>query len=167
MKGKTLGTIGIVVAAIVAVVVAATTMKPSSSGVSTSSSVAQYSGETVAVGDFSLASYRGKPVVVNLFGSWCPPCNDEAPDLARFAEEHPEAQVIGIACQDTQSAAEGFMTKYGLSYPLVVDDGSLVGEFGVGAFPTTVFYDDEGNEVDRIIGAAGLDQFNAGLAKAQ
>jgi cytochrome c biogenesis protein CcmG/thiol:disulfide interchange protein DsbE len=105
--------------------------------------------------------------VVNLFGSWCPPCNAEATDLGTFAKDNPGAQVIGIACEDTEKDAVAFMNQYGLTYPLVVDDGSQVSEFGISAYPTTIFYDAKGNEVDRLVGASTLDQFNAALAKAQ
>ena len=102
-----------------------------------SASASGYEGQLIAPGDFAVADYAGKPLVVNLFGSWCPPCNAEAPDLGTFAKENPGAQVVGIACEDTQEAAEGFMTQYGLTYPMVLDDGSLVSEFGITAYPTT------------------------------
>ena len=45
------------------------------------------------------------------------------------------------------------MTKYGLTYPLVVDDGSLTARYGITAYPTTIFFDAEGKEVDRLVGA--------------
>ena len=102
-----------------------------------------------------------------MFGSWCPPVQRRGADLAAFAEQNPGAQVVGIACEDTRDDAEGFMAEYGLTYPLVVDDGSQVREFGITAFPTTIFYDAQGKEVDRLVGASTLDQFNASLAKAQ
>ena len=89
-------------------------------------SASGYEGQVIAPGAFKVADYAGKPFVVNLFGSWCPPCNAEAPDLGTFAKDNPGAQVVGIACEDTQEAAEDFMTQYGLTYPMVVDDGSLV-----------------------------------------
>ena len=59
------------------------------------------------------------------------------------------------------------MVQYGLTYPLVVDDGSLVSQFAITAYPTTIFFDANGKEVDRLVGASTLDQFNASLAKAQ
>ena len=74
---------------------------------------------------------------------------------------------MGIASQDTEKDAGAFMTKYGLTYPLVVDDGSLTAKYGINGWPTTIFYDAAGKEVDRLVGASTLDQFNASLAKAQ
>ena len=53
------------------------------------------------------------------------------------------------------------MDKYGLTYPVVMDDGSLTASDGISARPTTIFYNAGGQEVDRIVGAATLAQFNA------
>jgi thiol-disulfide isomerase/thioredoxin len=166
MKTRTLGIV-IVVAVVVAGAVLAFAVRDSSSSGDDGSGAGSFTGEVIAPDQFAVADFAGKPLVVNLFGSWCPPCNAEAPDLATFAEQNPDAQVVGIACEDTQDAAEGFMAEYGLTYPLVVDDGSQVQEFGITAFPTTIFYDAQGKEVDRLVGASTLDQFNASLAKAQ
>jgi thiol-disulfide isomerase/thioredoxin len=163
MKTKTLGIVIVIAVVAVAAVLAFAARDSSSSG----DAGGAYTGEVIAPDAFKVADYAGKPLVVNLFGSWCPPCNAEATDLGTFAEQNPDAQVVGIACEDTQDAAEGFMAQYGLTYPLVVDDGSQVREFAVTAYPTTIFYDAQGREVDRLVGASTLDQFNASLAKAQ
>jgi cytochrome c biogenesis protein CcmG, thiol:disulfide interchange protein DsbE len=165
MRTKTFGIVIValvVVAAAVLVVVSRTSSSASGSPSASASPVRQ-----VAPGDFAVADYAGKPLVVNVFGSWCPPCNMEAPDLGAFAKQNSGAQVVGIASEDTEKDAVAFMKKYGLTYPLVVDDGSLVRQFGVSAYPTTIFFDAQGKEVDRLVGASGLDQFSASLAKAQ
>ena len=163
MKTKTFGIV--IIVAVVAVAAVLVVMSRGSSGGPRRPPA--YEGQLIAPGDFAVADYAGKPLVVNLFGSWCPPCNAEAPDLGTFAKDNPGAQVVGIACEDTQEAAEDFMTQYGLTYPMVLDDGSLVSEFGITAYPTTIFFDAAGKEVDRLVGASTLDQFNASLAKAQ
>lgn len=168
MKTRTVGIV-IVVAVVVVAAVLALALRDSSGGASPggSSAGASFEGPIMAPDEFAVADYAGKPLVINLFGSWCPPCNAEAPDLATFAAENPGAQVVGIACEDTEEGAVGFMEEYGLTYPLVMDDGTLVQEFAIPAYPTTIFFDAQGNEVDRLVGSATLDQFNASLAKAQ
>lgn len=123
--------------------------------------------EVVAPGDFSAADYAGQPLVINFFGSWCGPCGAEAPDLATFATDNPDAQIVGIAVDDSEDDAVGFMNEYGLSFPLVVDDQSLAGEYGITGVPTTIFFDAQGQEAERLVGVSTLAQFNAGLAKAQ
>jgi thiol-disulfide isomerase/thioredoxin len=168
MKTKTLGLLVLAVVVVVAVVLVATSR--SSSGADSAGAggpATEYTGEVLTPADFSVADYAGKPLVVNMFGSWCPPCNAEAPELAAFAEQNPGVQVVGVACEDTEEGAVGFMEEFGLTFPLVLDDGTLVQETGIPAFPTTIFYNAQGEEVDRIVGAATLDRFNASLAKAQ
>jgi thiol-disulfide isomerase/thioredoxin len=118
--------------------------------------------------DFNVADYAGKPLVVNYFGSWCGPCNAEAPELSTFSKAHRgSAGFVGVAVNDQQSDVVDFMSKYGLSYPVVLDDNSLSAKDGISGVPTTIFYNASGKEVDRIVGAASLEQFNTSFAKTQ
>jgi thiol-disulfide isomerase/thioredoxin len=165
MKTRTLGIVIVALVVVVAAVLVVMSRSSSSSEAASSSSGAKVT--VLAPGDFKVADYAGKPLVVNVFGSWCPPCNLEAPDLGAFAKQNPGAQVVGIASEDTEKDAVAFMEKYGLTYPMVLDDGSLVQQFGISAYPTTIYFDAQGKEVDRLVGASSLDQFNASLAKAQ
>ena len=167
MKTKTFGILIVAVVVVVAAVLVINSRTSSSGSPASAASASGSQSQVIAPADFAVADYSGKPLVVNMFGSWCPPCNMEAPDLASFAKQNPGAQVVGIACEDTQKDAVAFMDKYGLTYPLVVDDGSLVSQFGISAYPTTIFFNAAGKEVDRLVGASSLDQFNASLAKAQ
>jgi thiol-disulfide isomerase/thioredoxin len=160
MKTKTLGIVIVAAVVVVAVVLVVTSR-------TNSASASAFEGQLIKPDAFVVSGYAGKPLVVNVFGSWCPPCNAEAPDLAQFSKANPGAQVVGVASEDTQKAAEDFMVQYGLTYPLVVDDGSLVSQLAISAYPTTIFFDANGKEVDRLVGASSLDQFNASLAKAQ
>jgi thiol-disulfide isomerase/thioredoxin len=134
-------------------------------GSDTSASTADI--EFISPGDFKMADYAGKPLVVNYFGSWCGPCNLEAPELAAFAGSHPGLALVGVASDDTQDDVLDFMGKYGLSNPVVLDDGSLQADAGITGVPTTIFYDAKGNEVDRIVGAATAGQFDLSYAKAK
>ncbi|MEI6450739.1 MAG: TlpA disulfide reductase family protein [Actinomycetes bacterium] len=118
--------------------------------------------------EFTVADYAGKPLVVNYFGSWCGPCNAEAPDLSTFAKaQSGKAAFVGVAVNDQQSDVVDFMAQYGLTYPVVLDDNSLSAANGISGVPTTIFYNAGGQEVDRIVGAASLDRFTTSFAKAQ
>lgn len=168
MKTRTIGIV-IVVAVVVAAAVLAFALRDSSSEGASSDGVASGGPATVDVmapGDFSLAAYAGQPLVVNFFGSWCGPCNSEAPDLATFARDS-GAQIVGIAVDDTEADALGFMEEYDLAFPLVIDDNSLGAEYAITGVPTTIFFDAQGQETDRLVGASSLDQFNAAFAQAQ
>jgi thiol-disulfide isomerase/thioredoxin len=117
---------------------------------------------------FKVSDYAGKPLVVNYFGSWCGPCNAEAPALSTFSKaQSSSAAFVGVAVNDQQGDVVDFMAKYGLSYPVVLDDNSLSAKDGVNGVPTTIFYNANGKEVDRIVGASSLEQFNTSFAKTQ
>jgi thiol-disulfide isomerase/thioredoxin len=166
MKTRTLGIVIVVAVVAVAAVIALSARDSSSSG-GTATGGGPYDGEIIAPDAFKVADYAGGPVVLNFFFRDCPPCGAEAADLAEFARSNTDAQVIGVDVQDSESDAVDFMEEHGLDYPLVVDDGTLSSRYAVQYTPTTVFLDAEGEEVDRLVGASTLDQFNASLAKAQ
>jgi len=68
-----------------------------------SGAIVTFSGSDPITGKpVSLDDYDGKPVVINVWGSWCPGCIAEAEDLRRFGEDHPEVQLIGVDLQDTK-----------------------------------------------------------------
>src|SRR5262249_12626144 len=71
----------------------------------------------------SLASYAGKVVVLNVWGSWCGPCRSEAADLVQVAETTAGEGVrfIGINVRDSQSAGADFARDFGLTYPSIFD----------------------------------------------
>lgn len=114
-----------------------------------------------------IASYAGKPVVINIWASWCPGCRDEAPDLRRFAEAHPEAQLIGIDIQDNPKDAKAFNDEFGWFWPSVDDpDGSISASLGLQGLPTTLFLDRQHRVVSRIVGASNFEGFERGLRDA-
>ena len=71
-----------------------------------------------------IATLRGTPVVVNFWGSWCPPCEEEAPHLATLAKEYEgEVQFLGVDIVDAREPARDFIRRYGWPYPSLFDPG--------------------------------------------
>ena len=125
-------------------------------------------GETLDGGEFDLADTSGQTTVVNFFASWCPPCNQEAPELVAFAAAHPDVAVVGVATSDTRDDAAGFVGKYGIEFPVVFDAaGELGAAWDIEYLPTTLFLDAEGREVERLVGGATQAQFEEKLAAVQ
>jgi thiol-disulfide isomerase/thioredoxin len=117
--------------------------------------------------EVSLASFRAKPIVLNVWGSWCTGCKAEARDLARFAATHPQAQVVGIDTQDTQGGARAFYLEYGWHHPSIYDPhGDIASQLGLQGTPTTFFLDRRHKVVAEIIGATTFAGFEQGLARA-
>ena len=115
-----------------------------------------------------LASFSGKPVVINIWASWCPGCNQEAADLARFARAHQDAQVVGVDIEDTRGDARAFYRHWGWHHPSVFDpQGSIAARLGLQGLPTTIFLDARHRPVARIVGASNLTGFADGLRKAE
>lgn len=118
--------------------------------------------------EVSLASFRGKPVVLNVWASWCTGCRAEAHDLARFAKAHPEAQVVGLDTQDNSGAARAFYSQFGWTHPSIADpDGSMAASLASQGLPTTLFIDTRGRIASRIVGASNYAGFTAGLRAAK
>jgi cytochrome c biogenesis protein CcmG/thiol:disulfide interchange protein DsbE len=101
-------------------------------------------------GTLSLASFKGKAVVINFWASWCAPCRDEVPTLERAWDRY-RAQglvVLGIDQQDLSGDARSFAKKYGMTYPLVRDGpGHVVAKYGLTGVPETFFVSRSGKLV--------------------
>ncbi|MCU0307512.1 MAG: TlpA family protein disulfide reductase [Thermoleophilia bacterium] len=93
----------------------------------------------------TLAAYRGTPVVVNYWASWCAPCREEMPALAAFARANPGVKVLGIAINDEPADSRRFVKKVRADYDHAIDQpGDVAQRYGVAGLPTTVVVDAEG-----------------------
>jgi cytochrome c biogenesis protein CcmG, thiol:disulfide interchange protein DsbE len=98
----------------------------------------------------SLADFRGKILVVNVFASWCSPCRAEAPILAReqrMLVRH-NGTIVGVTYLDTSPDAEAFVRQEHISYPVLRDvNGKLVRSWGVNGVPETFIVNRQGRIV--------------------
>jgi cytochrome c biogenesis protein CcmG/thiol:disulfide interchange protein DsbE len=117
----------------------------------------------------SLASLRGKVVVLNFWQSYCAPCTHEARTLADAAKswENKNVVFVGVDVQDLRGPALAFIKRFDITYPIVADGGSLVGRYGVTGYPETFFIDRKGRVVPpHIIGPATRQDLDKGIRQA-
>jgi cytochrome c biogenesis protein CcmG/thiol:disulfide interchange protein DsbE len=120
-------------------------------------------------GKVSLASYRGKVVVLNFWASWCGPCKAEAPRLEAASRKWSKQGVVflGVDANDFGSDGRRFLEKHGISYLNLEDgSGSSIGRWGVTGFPETFFIDREGRAVDHVAKEIAASQIEDGIRKA-
>ncbi len=120
----------------------------------------------------SLASRRGHFVVVNFFASWCVPCQQEAPDLARFHYEQSHrsdgADMVSVVFHDTTSTARSFLKENGDLWPAVADPGGVIAQrYGVTAPPTTFVIGPSGKVVAVLEGPATQKNLDSYLRAAE
>lgn len=120
----------------------------------------EVAGTTLTGEPLDTTSYRGRVVVLNVWGSWCAPCREEAPVLARVPQEFPESKVsvIGINVRDNRAAALAFERRFSIAYPSISDEDNpqvllaLRGYVPLTAVPVTVLLDRDGRVGARVIG---------------
>lgn len=102
--------------------------------------------------------FAGRPLLVNVWASWCGPCIEEMPELTRFAEQQGEGgvQVLGLAL-DTPEGVAGFLQRVPVSYPIVLDtpgprDASVQLGNAQGLLPYSVLFDAQGRMLKAKLG---------------
>jgi cytochrome c biogenesis protein CcmG, thiol:disulfide interchange protein DsbE len=148
------------VVTVVVVVVAVLSVVTSGSNASTPRSDPKAASFSVSLlgasgAKISLSQYAGKPVIVNFWASWCPPCQQETPLLASwYRQEKGRVPLIGLDENDTESAALSFAHAKGVSYPIGFDPQTTAASaYGVAALPQTFFLNAKHQIVARVAGA--------------
>lgn len=121
-------------------------------------------------GRVSLAELRGVPVLVNIWASWCDPCQREAPRLRDGWRDSNRSGVlfVGINTQDKHDQAINFDGYYRLTYPNLVDrSGAILDAFRATGVPQTYFLDRSGRIVAHVVGEMSREELRAGIAAAQ
>lgn len=129
-------------------------------------------GETVDGKTLDTTALKGKVVVINVWGSWCPPCRAEAPNFAKVAKEMEAAgkpvAFVGINTRDhVKQNAASFEETYGITYPSLFDpDGKLMLRFpkdalNPNAIPSTLVLDKDGKIAARTLAAVSEKKLRA------
>jgi len=103
----------------------------------------------------SLSQYKGKPVIVNFWASWCVACQTETPLLASwYKQQHGHIDLVGLDENDAAASALAFAHAKGITYPIGFDPiTNAASVYGVDALPQTFFLNADHRIVERVIGA--------------
>ncbi len=117
----------------------------------------------------AMVSFKGQPLVVNFWATWCPPCVEEMPLLDRLSKDIPQARVVGIGIDTAKNIAE-FAAKIPVSFPLYVAGHggiAMVRELGnaAGGLPFTVLIDTKGRIFKLILGQVEADSLRSNITE--
>jgi thiol-disulfide isomerase/thioredoxin len=116
--------------------------------------------------DVKLASFKGKPIIVNFWATWCGPCRAEIPSLVelqkQYGEEGKDVVILGISVDDPIEKLKPYAAQMKMNYPVLVGNGrdDVQDAFGpLWGIPVTVFIDREGRIAKKHSGIASKEQF--------
>jgi thiol-disulfide isomerase/thioredoxin len=119
----------------------------------------ELTGKTLDGKTWTLSEQTGKVVVLNVWGSWCPPCRKEAPELVAASKELGSGvQFIGLNTRDLDPApAKKFVQEFGVPFPSIYDPNGKAllrfrGQISPKAIPTTLVIDKTGKVAGRVVG---------------
>ena len=111
----------------------------------------------------SLENYKNKPLVLNFWASWCPPCRDETPGMERIWRKYEDQGVVilGINVQDGEKEAQRYISEFGVTFSNALDlDGSITVDYGVTGLPVTFFIDNDSVITGRWVGSISEDRLD-------
>lgn len=115
-----------------------------------------------------LSELRGKPVMVNFWATWCPPCRQEMPDIEKAYKKYRDEGIVflGVDQMEDPDIVQKFVKENGYSWVFLLDsEGEASKQFRASALPTTFFIDRQGVIRDMQIGALTAAQLESKLSK--
>ncbi len=113
---------------------------------------------------FSLSAHLrddGRPVFLNLWASWCPPCIEEMPAIQQASLDHPDVLFIGVAVEDDPVAAEEFGASVGITYPLAAEESDrFLVDYQYRGLPASYLISADGQIVGRVFGGVDTDDLD-------
>ncbi len=115
-----------------------------------------------------LSDFRGKPIVLNFWATWCYYCKEEMPDFNRAYKNNPDVTFLMVNATDnsseTVSKAKKYVSDNGFSFPIFFDtEQKAINAYHVSGFPTTYFLDENGTIVARAVGMIDYDTLMTGI----
>ncbi len=117
---------------------------------------------------FDLAAHVAsddRPVFLNLWATWCPPCRAEMPAINTAAQRHPEVLFVGVAVKDDAESATAFVEEIGVTYTIAIDDGTVEEAYPLLGLPGSFLIDSDGTIVYSHFGIVTIDSIDDDFAE--
>ena len=113
----------------------------------------------------SLEQYKGKPVYLDFFASWCAPCRDETPGIIKLSKQYAKRGlvVVGLNDQEINDRATGFRDDFKIKFPIAIADQKTIDGYGVIALPVHVFIDRKGIIKTYRLGEMSYDEIDTAI----
>lgn len=123
--------------------------------------------KSVTGADVALSALRDKPVFLNFWATWCPPCRAEMPDLqAMYKKYGSRMHFLAVNVQESTGEVTGFLKSNKYTFPVVLDNkGSVTGKYFVNGIPTSLVIDTKGVIQGKNVGALSASQLEALIRK--
>ncbi|QSO46406.1 TlpA family protein disulfide reductase [Alicyclobacillus mengziensis] len=119
----------------------------------------------------SLSEFQGKPIFINFWASWCPPCQAETPDIVKAYQQYGNQVTfisINLTSGDSIAGVHQFVKRYGIKYPVLLDKNAAASTaYNVLAIPTSLFVNRNGVIVARFSGAIPAAELSANLQRIE
>ncbi len=116
--------------------------------------------------EVTLSSFFGKPIVLNMWASWCSPCKQEMPFFEEAYKENEDIQfmMVNMTAGDSKRDANKFIEEEGYTFPIYYDtEGMAASVYGASSLPMTIFIDENGDLVTYAVGALNKEQLKQGI----
>jgi peroxiredoxin len=108
-----------------------------------------FTAELISGEEFTLSNHKGEVILLNIWATWCAPCHTETPEFVELYNEYRDQGllVLGVSIDEQgKSVVQPFVEKYNVTYPIIIDDGSIMEKYGpTMGIPTTYVIDKKGN----------------------
>jgi peroxiredoxin len=149
------------------VYVLATQFVRHSSGPKEGSQAAPFDLRLAGAGRVSLAAQHGKPLLMEVFASWCSACKRSSPRLIEAWRAHHGENVtfLAVSVDDDPGAASRIKSEWQIPFDVAIDDGSVSRGYGISMLPTLIYIDEQGTVRHSAAGVASRSEIDDWLAK--
>jgi peroxiredoxin len=165
--------LGIVIAVVITSIVLIEQKRPekvvfedSDTGLSIGKTAPNFELDDISGKKVQLNDFRGKPILLNFWASWCAPCRIEMPEFQEIYDTNQELVIIGVNLQEDRENIVKFTDKFAITFPILLDpDSEVKSMYNIFTQPVTYFIDGNGKIIDKKFGPLTIEEINEKINK--